>query len=330
MKKIDDKLFYDDIVIICLFIHATMANNEKSLSEYEELINRAKREYEELINKAEKEYDWSEMCDLCEDAINKYQLVHAMIKLANYHGKNEDYELMKLYLNMAVEKKSDVAMTALGDYYDKIKDYDNMIKYYEMAIELGNSTAMNNLGWYYKERGDIDKMKKYYLAAIKAGNSAAMTNLAMHYDREKDLDNAIMFMEMAIEKGHKNALNYLINFYIKLRDWDNIKKYLDKNSAAKIKFNSDLYNTFNIDVAINCVDILTPQNKNKLNKKLATYFELSSVFDNSNLKNKNECMICFLDECELQLPNCRHKVCYLCYKKIKECPICRSEITSDA
>jgi len=42
-------------------------------------------------------------------------------------------------------------MNCLGYYYYRIeKNYDEMKKYYMLAIEKCNSTAMNNLGHYYQ------------------------------------------------------------------------------------------------------------------------------------------------------------------------------------
>ena len=72
-------------------------------------------------------------------------------------------------------------MNNLAIYYKNIeKDYDKMKEYYLMAIEKDNSTAMYNLGHYYQTiKINYDKMKKYYLMAIKKGHFNAMYNLKM-------------------------------------------------------------------------------------------------------------------------------------------------------
>ena len=47
------------------------------------------------------------------------------------------------------------------EYY-KSKNYDEMKKYFLMAIDKGNLFAMNNLGLYYKYyEKNYDLMKKY-------------------------------------------------------------------------------------------------------------------------------------------------------------------------
>ena len=67
----------------------------------------------------------------------------------------------------------------IGLYYKNIKkDYELMKKYYLMAIEKGNSNTMNYLGVYYKNiEKDYDLMKQYYLMVIEKENSDAMNNL---------------------------------------------------------------------------------------------------------------------------------------------------------
>jgi hypothetical protein len=49
-------------------------------------------------------------------------------------------------------------MCFLACYYDSIKEYDLMKIYYLMAIEKGNRLAMSNLRCYYLQ---IEKDQKY-------------------------------------------------------------------------------------------------------------------------------------------------------------------------
>ncbi len=59
--------------------------------------------------------------------------------ISSYYGlyfrTKKDYDQMKKYLSIAVEKGSDNAAFWLAEYYYEQKDYENMIKYYLMAIE---------------------------------------------------------------------------------------------------------------------------------------------------------------------------------------------------
>jgi len=82
------------------------------------------------------------------------------------------------YCLMNIEKGCYNSMhNCIGTYYYNQKDYDNMKKYYLMAIEKGNDSSMYNLGTYYYEQKDYDNMKKYYLMAKEKGNKYKNTIL---------------------------------------------------------------------------------------------------------------------------------------------------------
>jgi TPR repeat protein len=137
-----------------------------------------------------------------------------------YYGKKieKDYDLMKKYYLMAIDKGNDDAMYNLGHYYQfKEKNYDLMKKYYLMAIDKENSYAMNNLGHYYQFKEiekNYDLMKKYYLMAIDKENSYAMNNLGHYYQfKEKNYDLMKKYYLRAIYKGNINAMNNLGYYY---------------------------------------------------------------------------------------------------------------------
>ena len=133
-----------------------------------------------------------------------------------YKKVNKDYDQMKKYYLMAIEKGNSKAMNNLGSYYKNIeKDYDQMKKYYLMAIEKRNFTAMNNLGLFYKNiEKDYDQMKKYYIMAIEKGDPSVMNNLGVYYKNiEKDYDQMQKYYLMAIEKGNSTAMNNFRLYY---------------------------------------------------------------------------------------------------------------------
>ena len=135
-----------------------------------------------------------------------------------YFEIEKDYDQMKKYYLMAINKGDSNSMYNLGCYYrDVEKDYDQMKKYYLMAINKGDSNAMNNLAWYYQNvEKDYSQMKKYYLMAIDKGNSNSMNNLAWYYQNvEKDYDQMKKYYLMAIDKGNTKAMDKLLNFYSK-------------------------------------------------------------------------------------------------------------------
>ena len=94
------------------------------------------------------------------------------------------YDLFLLNQKIADEDLNSTECLYYGYYYMNIeKNYDLVKKYYLMAIEKGNHGAMCDLGSFY---GNIEKnydlVKKYYLMAIEKGNHGAMCNLGWHYD----------------------------------------------------------------------------------------------------------------------------------------------------
>ena len=73
-------------------------------------------------------------------------------------------------------------LLTLAHFYKTMRNYDEMKKYYRMAIDKGNSDAMLKLGVYYQTiEKDYNIMKKYYRMAIDKENSSAMFNLAVYY-----------------------------------------------------------------------------------------------------------------------------------------------------
>jgi len=165
--------------------------------------------------------------------------VSAMNNLGFYYRDIEkDYERMKTYYLMAIENNHSGAMNNLGFYYEKIeKDYEQMKKYYIMAIEKGNKSAMYNLGLYYLEiEKDYEQMKKYYYMAIEKGHASTMFSFGLYYDDvEKDYNLMEKYCLMAIEKGHRIAMYKLEQFYKDNNDTLGLLQlYIKINDKTKI------------------------------------------------------------------------------------------------
>jgi TPR repeat protein len=120
----------------------------------------------------------------------------------------------------------------IGLYYGKKieKDYDLMKKYYLMAIDKGNDDAMYNLGHYYQfKEKNYDLMKKYYLMAIDKENSYAMNNLGHYYRRNKLLhDDIIIVVKHNIKDINLNIKILLENKFI-IDNYQYLIKYIDTN-----------------------------------------------------------------------------------------------------
>jgi len=150
----------------------------------------------------------------------------AMNNLGVYYQSQKDYDNMKKYYLMAIDKKDKNAMNNLSNYYKHIEDYDNMIKIYEMLANEGDIPVMYKLANYYNEQKDYDNMKKYFLLGIDKGDSNAMYGLGLYYKNNKNYDNMKKFYSLAIDKGNSNAIYSLALYYKKEKDNVNMRKYL--------------------------------------------------------------------------------------------------------
>jgi len=161
------------------------------------------------------------------DLMKKYYLLamekgnsNAMHKLGLYHqwiGNEKNYKLMKKYYLMAIKKGNSQAMISLGFYYEEVeKNYGFAKKYYLMAIDEGNTDAMNCLGNYYVNvEKNYDIAKKYYIEAIDKGNVKAMYKLGYYYEEvEKNYDLMKKYYLMAINNGKSFSAYRLGDYYI--------------------------------------------------------------------------------------------------------------------
>ena len=117
-----------------------------------------------MINTLEELYD---AYNYNKDDIDKYKMYEKeILDIFNNH-------------NITQYKENNNLLVWIGNYYYEIeKNYDKMKEYYLMAIEKGILDAMNSLGLYYENiEKNYDKMKKYYLMAIQKGHSNAKKDI---------------------------------------------------------------------------------------------------------------------------------------------------------
>ena len=104
----------------------------------------------------------------------------------------------------AIEKDSICAINNLAEYYDDIGDYEQMKKYYLMAIDKGSTYAMYYMAKYYKSiEENYELMKHYYLMGINHDDNGCMRGLEEYYKTNK---HEFYKMLLAIENK-----SYLIN-----------------------------------------------------------------------------------------------------------------------
>ena len=110
------------------------------------------------------------------------------------------------------------ALNTLGLYhYTFTKNYNEMKKYYLMAIEKGVISSMHNLANYYRfVEKNYDEMKKYYLMAIEKGFEHSMFELGIYYQyTEPNYSEMVKYYLMAVKTGNNdtNARNQYIEFH---------------------------------------------------------------------------------------------------------------------
>ena len=174
--------------------------------------------------------------------------------LRNLHINNtpipEHFEKLNHYVEngLFIEPETDQEMFFYGLYFEETEEYEKMKKYYLMAIEKGNCLAMNNLGMYYYSLEDFDTAKKYLLKGVEKDNIDCIVNLGTYYNNiENNFDEAIRYHEMAVTKGNVDAMFNLGLIYKKKKDYENMMKYFmmvfDKGDEYDIEHaESYLYN----------------------------------------------------------------------------------------
>jgi hypothetical protein len=132
------------------------------------------------------------------------------------HGPPKNYDLMKRFYMISVDKGNVIAMNNLGYHYLYIeKNHYLAEKYWLMAINKGYSVAMYHLGnYYYKFEKKYDLAKKYYLMASNKGNVDAMFDLIEYFIKiEKNYDLAEKYFLMAIKGGNKFVVERFAHYF---------------------------------------------------------------------------------------------------------------------
>lgn len=125
---------------------------------------------------------------------------NAMCHLAYVYREMENYDEMKRYYLMAIERGHVNSMADLANYYDAVENnYDEMKRYYLMAIERGHVNSMNEIAYYYNEvENNHDEMKRFHLMAVAKNNVDSMRELGTHYEEtERNYIEALKYYEMS-------------------------------------------------------------------------------------------------------------------------------------
>ena len=148
-----------------------------------------------------------------DELITKFDInININIKFNDDDDKELFVEIMNGNFNKDYNYKNITNSTILcyiGKYYQIIKkDYDEMKKYYLMAIQKGHIDSMYNLVDYYQNiEKNYDEMKKYYSTEIKKSNHNFIDNVSNYYkDTEKIYDLVLIIINIMF--GFFVLLNY--------------------------------------------------------------------------------------------------------------------------
>lgn len=248
-----------------------------------------------------------------------------------YHFLNSNYDTMKNYYLMAIEKKNAMAMTYLASYFDSARDYDNAIKYYLMAVEKENILAMRNLANLYRRQKKYKSMKKYYKMAIEKGDDLnSMENLADYYKSRYNNKNMEKYFLMAIKKKSRRALEELSWYYLGKSDIKKFIKECSHESVGKQILNIHLNNNKNTSMFAMSLKYLSKDNLKLINRRIIMYHKLNQVMSKLGYRphrNTIDCNICCENYiCAIYKCKCHRNisnVCLKCYCKLRKCPYCR-------
>lgn len=123
------------------------------------------------------------------------------------YQKEKNYDLMKKYYLMAIEKGCGKAMLNLGTHYRYVEtNFDLMKKYYLMALEKDQTDAIFYLRSYYRYVEINDYLFSQYELMMN-GNIDTIINLASHYQNvEKNHEFMMILSSIAISKGILNKI----------------------------------------------------------------------------------------------------------------------------
>jgi TPR repeat protein len=124
-----------------------------------------------------------------------------------YQYTEKNYDLMKKYYQIAINKGSAIASNNLGVYHqDILYNFKEAERLYKISADQGCIYAMNNLGLLYQRSNKYEEMERYFQLAINKNDSDAMYNMGLFYETISLIPEiALQYYHMAFEKGNEKA-----------------------------------------------------------------------------------------------------------------------------
>lgn len=159
-----------------------LKNNKKRFLEIREI----EIEYGIMISDGF-EYIYPKLLEIFNDEYNITEDEPDMMVLhligSYYQYKIKNYEKMKLFYSISINKDCFYSCHNLGSYYERIeKNYELMKKNYLIAIEQKHIPSMIRLGLYYLDiENNKEEMKKYLLIGIMNEDIESLSVLIKYY-----------------------------------------------------------------------------------------------------------------------------------------------------
>jgi len=199
-----------------------------------------------------------------------------LFMIGNKYSNNDDIEMAKKYLLMAIDKGNTKAMFELGDIFLTVNDYANAKKYFMMGKDL-DTEFYAWIGKFYerincKNNEDIECYKQ----GADKNNFLCIKNLAIKYQNANNLQQTDKYYSLAMAHSDidKETIVDYIDFLLRAKKYEKICDIFGCFSN-----NFDIENIFN-DSALTKDDIMKvlqiggkkSKNKYKIIFKLQKYF----------------------------------------------------------
>lgn len=190
------------------------------------------------------------------DKMKKYYLIAidkgdiaSMLHLGVYYDGN-DYKKAEYFYKMAANTKSsnsfltNEAKLMLAILYEKQNNISSMKHYLQMSIiEHKNKYAMLKMALYYKNKFKYNKMMTYYDMLISVGSYEIFRHVCEHYIYvENDIKKMLHYVNLASMVKYLHINIFVGNYYYAIKDYEKMKFYYNRAIKKNIIDGKMMYN----------------------------------------------------------------------------------------
>ena len=252
----------------------------------------------------------------CGDELN---FVDALHQLAEHYEESGEFDLMKKYYELAIEKENyEPSLHNLADHYEMIDDNDSALKYYKICIEKNHcDTCLDRVTDMLFHGKRYDELFEYENTAKSSPMySYSLLNIGNGYYKKKNYNKML--------ECYSNISNKRNYFDIRMYDISKIKMAKYYETIGKDYEKAQKY-----------YDMIIEKHRAR---EYITNFEKKYIMYEKVCKNKkfedSNCCICCADKNSfVKLECCSNIICVNCVMGIINknfvCPFCRKEYKAD-